>query len=268
MDFLSKFKNKKNKLSYAERNEVFEKNKQMADISQEEKKTLIEDSRQHDKAVASFQKDRMKEQRKLMWVGFGFGGVGVVAAGAMGVALAILTPLKEVKPYIAEVDQVTGMVNVVSAVGGDKVKLSYQNLMDASNLANFVVDRESYDWNSIQSGLDKVKLRSTDGVYEGMRRFIVESDSSPLKILAKDKIMKVGIRSRPNVDSENGVATVRFYKAVTDDSGKVISGYPVTYWQATITFDYNHKLKTDKDIMDNPLGFNVTSYRVDQEAQK
>ncbi|EOO1516969.1 VirB8/TrbF family protein, partial [Escherichia coli] len=114
---------------------------------------------------------------------------------------AFLTPLKEVKPYIAEVDQVTGQVNIVSAVGDDKIKLTYQSLIDASNLANFVVERESYDWNSIQNSLDQVKLRSTPSVYESMRRFIVESPNSPLVLLAKDKVMKVGITSKPIVDS-------------------------------------------------------------------
>ncbi|EDI8653566.1 conjugal transfer protein TraG, partial [Salmonella enterica subsp. enterica serovar Mbandaka] len=183
-------------------------------------------------------------------------------------ALAFLTPLKEVKPYIAEVDQVTGQVNIVSAVGEDKIKLTYQSLIDASNLANFVVERESYDWNSIQNSLDQVKLRSTPSVYESMRRFIVESPNSPLVLLAKDKVMKVGITSKPIVDSNKGVGTVRFYKAVTDGSGKPIPGYPITHWQATITFDYEHKLRTDDDYINNPLGFNVTSYRVDQESQK
>ncbi|EOO1516907.1 VirB8/TrbF family protein, partial [Escherichia coli] len=31
---------------------------------------------------------------------------------------------------------------------------------------------------------------------------------------------------------------------------------------------YEHKLRTDDDYINNPLGFNVTSYRVDQESQK
>lgn len=259
---------KKNALNEKEREAIYDENKKMSEISPVEKKELALDKSLHTKAMVSFQKDRMKEQRIIMWVGVGFGAVGIVAAGAMAVAIAIMMPLKEVKPYISEVDQVTGVANVISAIGDDKIKLTYQNLMDASNLQNFVINRESYDWNSIQNSLDKVKLQSSNGVYEAMRRFIVESPNSPLQILAKDKIMKVGVVSRPIVNSDTGVATVRFYKAVTDDSGKVIQGYPVTHWQATITFDYNHKLSSDEDILNNPLGFNVTSYRVDQEAQK
>lgn len=259
---------KKYKLKKSEREEIYSRNKNMAEISPAETKQLATDKTVHDHSIAGFQRDKVKDQRKLMWVGFGFGGVGMVSAGAMAVALAALTPLKETKPYIASVDTVTGAISVVSAVGDDKIKLTYQNLIDASKLANFVVNRESYDWNSIQANLDEVKLNSTAGVYEAMRRFIVDSVNSPLQLLGKDRIMKVGIVSRPLVNSTNGTATVRFYKAITDGSGKVIDGYPVTHWQATITFDYDHPLKTDDDKLYNPLGFNVTSYRVDQEVQK
>lgn len=259
---------KKYKLRKSERQKVYDNNKDFAQISAAEEKQLQSEKSHHDSSIVAFQRDRVKDQRKLMWVGFGFGAVGIVSAGAMAVALAVLTPLKETKPYIAEVDPTTGAISVVSAVGDDKVKLTYQNLIDANKIASFVINRESYDWNSIQSNLDEVKLNATSGVYEAMRRFIVDSVNSPLQLLEKDKIMKVGIVSRPLVNSTNGTATVRFYKAVTDDTGKVIPGYPVTHWQATLTFDYEHPLKNDEEKLGNPLGFNVTSYRVDQETQK
>ncbi|HDY3092293.1 TPA: type IV secretion system protein [Salmonella enterica] len=261
-------KSRTKKLTERDRESIYKENIQISEMAPEERKKLESEKNIHQNALASYQRDKVADQRRLMWVGFGFGGVGVIAAGAMAVALSFITPLKEVKPYVAKVDEVTGQVSIVSAVGDDKIKLSYQNLIDGSNLANFVVERESYDWNSIQNNLDQVKLRSTPSVYEGMRRFIVDSPNSPLQLLAKDKIMKVGITSRPTVDSNKGVGTVRFYKAVTDGTGKPIDGYPVTYWQATITFDYDHKLKTDDDYINNPLGFNVTSYRVDQESLK
>lgn len=260
-------RNKKT-LSEKDREEIYNKNIRAAEISPEERKSMEAEKKIVVNSLVAFQRDKVADQRRLMWVGFAFGGVGILSAGAMAVALAFLTPLKEVKPFIARVDEVTGQQTIVSAVGEDKIKLTYQNLIDASNLANFVTERESYDWNSIQNNLDQVKLRSTSNVYEAMRRFIVESPNSPLELLAKDKIMKVGITSRPIVDSNKGVGTVRFYKAVTDGTGKPIQGYPVTYWQATITFDYEHKLKTDDDYINNPLGFNVTSYRVDQESIK
>jgi type IV secretion system protein VirB8 len=256
------------KLKKSEREKIYKNNKNMVEIAPDEQKSLSREKTLHDNALVTFQRDRVKDQRKLMWVGIGIGAVGILAAGAMAAALIVLLPLKETKPYIVSVDQVTGSAGVVSAIGDDKIKLTYQNLIDANKIASFVVSRESYDWNSIQSNLDMVKLNSTHGVYEAMRRFIVESDNSPLQLLGKDKIMKVGVVSRPIVNSNDGSATVRFYKAITDESGKVVPGYPVTHWLATITFDYDHPLKTDEDKLQNPLGFNVNSYRVDQETQK
>ncbi|MDA6494769.1 VirB8/TrbF family protein, partial [Escherichia coli] len=137
------FKRNPKKLNEQERAEIYDKNKKMAELTAPERKQLDADKSVHLSAIAGFQRDRVSEQRRMMWIGFGFGGIGIVAAGAMAVALAFITPLKEVKPYIAEVDQVTGQVNIVSAVGDDKIKLTYQSLVDASNLANFVVERES-----------------------------------------------------------------------------------------------------------------------------
>ncbi|KFX10704.1 conjugal transfer protein [Pectobacterium atrosepticum ICMP 1526] len=256
------------KLDSSERKEIFNENKSVTSLTASDEKVLLADKSAHDKSVRGFQKDRSKEQKNLMWIGFGFGCIGMIAAGSMAIALAKLTPLKEVKPYIVSIDSVTGSQSVTSAIGDDKIKISYQSLMDGSNVANFVIERESYDWNSIQNNLDKVKLRSKDHVYESMRREIVESKNSPLVLLDKSKLLKVGVLSFPFVDSDKGVATVRFYKAVTDDTGKLLDGYPVTYWQATITFDYEHNLVTAQDRVSNPLGFNVTSYRADQEVQK
>mgnify|MGYP002709803964 CR=1 FL=1 len=104
------FKRNPKKLNEQERAEIYDKNKKMAELTAPERKQLDADKSVHLSAIAGFQRDRVSEQRRMMWIGFGFGGIGVVAAGAMAVALAFLTPLKEVKPYIAEVDQVSSAI--------------------------------------------------------------------------------------------------------------------------------------------------------------
>lgn len=98
-------KSRTKKLTERDREAIYKENIQISEMAPEERKKLESEKNIHQNALASYQRDKVADQRRLMWVGFGFGGVGVIAAGAMAVALSFITPLKEVKPYVAKVDE-------------------------------------------------------------------------------------------------------------------------------------------------------------------
>lgn len=64
----------------------------------------------------------------------------------------------------------------------------------------------------------------------------------------------------------NGVGQVRFSKQVLTASGDPDSVIPVTYWLASIPFDYKHDIKLEQQRLINPLGFQALSYRADPES--
>ena len=61
------------------------------------------------------------------------------------------------------------------------------------------------------------------------------------------------------------MAQVRFEKRVVPVKGDLDKQIPVQKMIATISFEYKNEPTQEKDRLVNPLGFQVTSYRVDPE---
>lgn len=79
--------------------------------------------------------------------------------------------------------------------------------------------------------------------------------------------MLVDINST-TLDTKTGSATVRFSKTVIAADGKPSISIPVTYWIATIKYEYpNPKLKPLERRL-NPLGMQIPSFQLVQEQNR
>jgi type IV secretion system protein VirB8 len=124
------------------------------------------------------------------------------------------------------------------------------------------MSREGYDWDTIQQSYDAVKLMSGSSVASQYDNVINNKQFSPLFLLKQDKRVNVRILSVSFVDK---LAQVRFIKHVQNMDGSPATDYQPSNWIATIAYDYDKTIQYEKDRLINPLGFEVTSYRVDQE---
>ncbi|EIV9356839.1 type IV secretion system protein [Escherichia coli] len=186
-----------------------------------------------------------------------------VVIGLLGAGIAALAPLKTAVPYIIRVDNSTGYTDVVPQI--NNAKESYQEVEAKYFLSQFVINYESYEWQTIQQMMDTVKVMSASKVFSQYNTAI-RADSSPLNVLKDNYKMRVKIMSVTMLKPD--VAQVRFSKMILDSSGKPAPEYRMTDWIATIAFDFNKKIETEEQRLINPLGFQALSYRVDPEAMK
>ncbi len=214
----------------------------------------------HFDSVNKFEKDRISFHKTMGKIGLIFGGLGILTGLAGVIAVAGLTPLKTVEPFAIRVDNNTGYTDIVKPLKNSE-ETSYGEELDKYWLARFIIERESYDWQLVQTSYDSVKLMTTPNLFNEYSSYIT-SPVSPVNVFKQTKKIKVQILS---VSFIGDVGQVRFSKQVLDSSGEPDLNIPTTYWLATASFDYKHKIELEKDRRINPLGFQVTGYRVDSE---
>jgi type IV secretion system protein VirB8 len=101
-----------------------------------------------------------------------------------------------------------------------------------------------------------------------MNLHAANNEQSPYKVYGKARAIRVKILSISLIGGENGQtpkgATVRFQRNVFDKVNG--STYPLDNKIATISFTYKPNLRMDdQNRIENPLGFQVTGYRVDND---
>lgn len=186
--------------------------------------------------------------------------VSMIISILLAVAIAVLTPLKTSIPYLLRVDNTSGFVDKLEPYNASKTKVN--EAVTRYFIAQYVVDRESYDWYTIQAMFDFIKETSSNDVFASYSNFY-KSEFSPLEKLGKNMKMSATINSITFLNDTT--VQVRFTKRITENSGKFIPSYPETKWLATVSFAFDKNIKTEKQRLVNPLGFIVKSYKLDQE---
>lgn len=219
----------------------------------EQKKMLYKAKMELERSILDTKDERIK-----------FLSRGLIASTIVSILLAIsivvLTPLKTAIPYLLRVDQTTGFVDKLEPYNASKTKVD--EAVSRYFLARYVVDRESYDWYTIQSMFDFIKETSNNDVFVSYSNFY-KSEFSPLEKLGKNMKMTATINSITFLNETT--VQVRFTKTITENSGKSIPSYSPTKWLATISFAFDKNITTERQRLINPLGFIVKSYKVDQE---
>lgn len=178
--------------------------------------------------------------------------------GLAVVSIAVMLPLKETIPYIYRTNTDTGVPELITAMDMDNIE--FEEAQDMYWLNLYVHSRETYDWYTIQRDYDRTGLLSSREVGKEYAAIYSGSDSLDKRYGSK---VKATIKVVSVVPS-NGVGTVRFIKSTqrVDDPNSVTE----TSWIATIAYQYTRpSIMIGKDRLVNPFGFQVTSYRVDQE---
>lgn len=183
----------------------------------------------------------------------------LVLAGVSVGAVMGLTPLKRTEAVVLRVNDSTGHVDVVSTIAD--AKASYGEVVDKYFLNQYVLNRESYDYNTIQANYDTTALLSAPDVQREYIKLYAAPDSRD-KVLKNSARILVRVKSiTPN--SQLGTAVVRFAtQKVTFDG---VPDAPQD-WIATLGYHYVNAPTTEVDRRVNPLGFQVRSYRVDPEV--
>lgn len=203
---------------------------------------------------------RLEKSERRAWI---VAGAATLIAAVAVVGIMSMAPFKRVVPYVFAVDQATGNVEMVNAAD-DRGIVGYSELLDKHWAQRYIVARESYSYKLLQSDYDTVMALSSEEVgrdyaklYEGPnardRRYgsAIEMQVKVLSItLTKDGVGTKGV--------------VRFEKTVRQLAAE--KSDPPQYFIATFAYEYRPSMfGKEKELIQNPTGYRVTSYRTDAE---
>jgi type IV secretion system protein VirB8 len=229
--------------------------------SNNSKAVLNKQGREFIQSAAAFNRseiDMVRRNSKIAWrIAI---GCLVITGMAIG-AVAALTPLKTVQPYVIRVDNNTGATDIVTTL--KQSEKTYGEVIDKYWLAQYIKYRESYDWQTIQTTYDATMLLSAQPVQQEFAKIYTDNNpNAPHKIL-KDRF-KVIVNVKA-ISFVGQMAQIRFDKQLIPLTGDLSKTTPPQQLIATVAFDYANQPMQEKDRLVNPLGFQITSYRVDPE---
>jgi len=199
----------------------------------------------------------LERSRRTAWIVAAIAGAIAVL---LAIALVFMLPLKTVVPYTLLVDRQTGYVEELAPL--DEASVGPDTALTRSFLAQYVIARESYDVANLQRDYRKVALWSEG---EARQRYVALMNSanpaSPLSQLGSGTTIRTEIKSVSSLSSDS--ALVRFITIRTDRGGREQAP---EHWAAIINFRFSGAEMSADDRLLNPLGFQVTRYRRDQEA--
>jgi type IV secretion system protein VirB8 len=208
-----------------------------------------------------------RSERHAWGVAFSAIGMSLILAGGYFYML----PLKQKVPYLVMADAYTG-TSTVARLTEDLThrRISTSEAINRSNVAHFVMARESYDlallnlgdWTTVQTMASPVVKAEYTRLYSSL------NPASPYKTYGKDKAIRIKLLSIVLIGGSQGRpptgATVRFQRSLYDKQSGVT--LPLDSKIATMEFTYKANLEMDdRNRIENPLGFWVTSYRVDND---
>jgi type IV secretion system protein VirB8 len=207
----------------------------------------------------SWNADRVRgaeRSRRFAWIVAGC--AGLMATTALG-ALAALSPLKTVEPFVVRVDRATGAVDVMTALKSEK-PLSYDEAVTKHFLAQYVRARESWLAPAAEANFRQVSIMSTPAEQQRWAdAFRPANPQSPQITYGPAGEAQITIRAISFV--ADGVANVRYHRQIRQSQQITESD-----WIATVAFTYTKAPMAEGDRLRNPLGFQVTSYRADPEV--
>jgi type IV secretion system protein VirB8 len=205
-----------------------------------------------------FDQDRLMQVERSARIAWFVAICASIIAVVSVFAIAGLTPLKTVEPFVVRVDNSTGIVDVVSAL--TSAAGTYDEAVTKYFAAKYVRAREGYVSSEAEDNFRTVALLSTQpeqtrfaNVYRG------GNPDSPQNIYGRSATSRINIVSISLINAS--VVSVRYMRTVTRSDD-----VRTTHWVATLTFSYANAPMSSTDRLVNPLGFVVSDYRADPEA--
>lgn len=199
----------------------------------------------------------LRRSRRTAW-GVAIGAATVAVAEA--VALVTLTPLKTVEPYTLLVDRTTGFVQALQPLNPGEV--TPDRALVQSVLVQYVIARESFDIDTVQTDYRKVGLWSAEQARTDYVGLMQPSNlDSPLSLYPRTTTVQARVKSVSRLNDQS--ALVRFDTVRRDQGGPP---QPAQAWVAVVRYQFSGEPMSTEDRFVNPLGFQVVEYQRDAEA--
>ncbi|TDK22667.1 type IV secretion system protein [Luteimonas aestuarii] len=212
--------------------------------------------------------DRARRSERRAWI---VAGCAIFMSLILAGGYFLFLPLKEKVPYLVMADPYTGTATVARLVGNFNDRdVTTEEAINKSNVAQFVLARESYDSGLIgQRNWRTTLSMASPAVAPAYIALHSENNPErPFRIYGPSRAVRVRILSIVLIGGGEGRrpsgATVRFQRSVYDKGNG--RSEPLDSKIATLEFTYNPDLRlSEEDRLLNPLGFRVANYRVDND---
>lgn len=208
-----------------------------------------------------------RSERRAWWVAWCAIAIALITSGGYYYML----PLKQRVPYLVMADAYTGTATVARLDDDFAMRgITTREAVNRSNVAHFVLARESYDLGLADlSDWITVQTMAAPGVKTPyVQLYSNNNPDSLVKQYGKDQAIRVKLLSTQLVGAGPGKtpvgATVRFQRSLYNKQTGATR--LIDNKIATMAFTYKQNLAMDdRSRIENPLGFWVTSYRVDDD---
>lgn len=172
-------------------------------------------------------------------------------------ALVLVLPLKEFAPYVITHDTATGYLEVTRGLQpGD---LTQDEAITSANIVQCLTAHETFDATDVRENFDTVNLCMAEDALEAYRaRFARGNPDNPVTRYGHEGTVRVQIKSLQLLSTTT--AQVRFQTITREHDRETIA-----HWVAVLSFRYVQQPASLADRFKNPLGFQITRYRRDQE---
>lgn len=207
----------------------------------------------------SWDHDRAREATRQKKIAVAVGAGGVLFGLSM-LLWHVAAPLRSVEPYVVRVDRQTGGVDVLTRLTNTR-DITVEESLNKFFLSDYVRAREGWNAAAASETLRRVLSLSVPQEQEkvaAQRR--PQNPNSPAATYQGGEVVSAAVRSITFINPR--VAQVRFVRTVMRPGN---APDDVSHWIATINFKYVDRPTTEAGRLDNPLGFQVVSYRADPE---
>lgn len=213
-----------------------------------------------------------RSERKAWWVATGASVLALLLAGGY----ALVMPLKEQVPYLVLADPYRGTSTVARLDKNDNT-LTSNEAINKSNVAHFVIARESYDWDLFNRRDKRVvqSMATGNALKEYQTLYNPANPESPDNVYGKNASIRVKILStiltwneaKPDETTPRApaTATVRFERWQFDNATGRARFLDTKIASMKVGYDRNLQMN-EEGRMENPLGFRVFTYRVDADS--
>ena len=185
--------------------------------------------------------------------------VALLVSLASVFAVKALAPLKTVEPFVIQVDQKSGIPEVVDPL--TQRELAVNEALSRYFVGQYIRAREGYDPIDVRQNYEVVRVMSEpDTIYaeflEATSRF---NSKSPISRLKTEGRIEVKFKTISFIDSQTVQARIQTREAMF---GQV----QTKNYTVLVRFEYaNIQLNAQERLL-NPIGFRVTAYRLDEDV--
>ena len=172
-------------------------------------------------------------------------------------ALVLVMPLKDFAPDVVTVHEGTGYLEVTRGLKpGD---LTQDEAITSANIVRCLNAHETFDATDVKENFQQVNLCMAGNALDAYRAVFTKGHpDNPVEQYGYNTTVRVQIKSLQLLT--DSTAQVRFQTVTTTHDRESIE-----HWVSVLTFRYVQKPASLADRFKNPLGFQITRYRRDQE---